>query len=226
VGDNLDFSKLKLEAYDLLGVILPGLFAICEGWILLRGWPDFVLSLNQLSGTGFTVLLISAFGAGNLVQELGDFAIKAWKGERYFKQARDKFWKSDEAAPVKAAIKTELGHDVASVDTAFDYCLTKLQDRFAKRDVFLATSDLCRSLVVLSVLAMVPTVRITLHDIRPTIRCVVVFGNAVVLLIFVAWLSWKRMLRFRDLSETTVFRAYLATVGVSSVPSAGGSKTE
>lgn len=222
----MDFSKLKLEAYDLLGVILPGLFAICEGWIFLRGWSHFILSLNQLSGTAFTVLLISAFGAGNLIQELGDVGIKAWKGERYFKQARDKFWVTDEAALMKTAIQTELGSEVKMVDTAFDYCLTKLQDRFAKRDLFLATSDLCRSLVVLSILAIVPTARIALHDIRPGIPGVVAFGVAVFLLIFVAWLSWRRMLRFRDLSETTVFRAYLATVGASSVPSASGSKTK
>lgn len=222
----MDFSKLKLEAYDLLGVILPGLFGICEGWIFLRGWPHFVLVLNQLSGTGFTVLLILAFGAGNLIQELGDVGIKSWKGERYFKQARDKFWMSAEAVPVKVAIKAELGQEVGEVDTAFDYCLTKLQDRFGKRDLFLATSDLCRSLVVLSFLAIIPAARIALHDMGLSIPGVVSFGIAVAMLILVACLSWKRMLRFRDLSEATVFRAYLASVRASSVPLATGSKTE
>jgi hypothetical protein len=222
----VDFSKLKLEAYDLLGVILPGLLAICEGWIFLRGWQHFVFSLNHLSGVGFTVLLILAFGAGNLVQELGDVAMKAWKGERYFKQARDKFWVSNEALPVKAAIKTEVERDIVSVDTAFDYCLTKVQDRFAKRDLFLATSDLCRSIVVLSILAIVPATQIVLHEFSLSIRCLAAFGTTVLLLIFVAWLSWKRMLRFRDLSETTVFRAYLATLGASGVPSASGDKIE
>lgn len=177
-----------------------------------------MLSLNQLSGTGFTVLLISAFGAGNLVQELADVSIKAWKGERYFKQARDKFWKSDEAVPVKTTINTALGQEVASVDTAFDYCLTKLQDHFGKRDVFLATSDLCRSLVVLSVLGIVPTARVAWQEFSATCHFFVIFGTFVLLLILLAWLSWKRMLRFRDLSETTVFRAYLAMVEGAGAP--------
>jgi len=35
----------------------------------------------------------------------------------------------------------------------------------------------------------------------------------VLFILSVAWLSWKRMVRFRELSEVTVFRAYLAMVG-------------
>jgi len=34
----VDLSKLKLDVYDFLGIILPGLVAIAEGWVLLRGW--------------------------------------------------------------------------------------------------------------------------------------------------------------------------------------------
>jgi len=33
----MDFSKLKLELYDFLGLIIPGLLTICEGWITLKG---------------------------------------------------------------------------------------------------------------------------------------------------------------------------------------------
>ena len=95
----MDFSKLKLEVYDLLGVILPGLLAIFEGWVLLKGWTPFVLSLHQLNGTEFTVLVLLGFGAGNLVQELGDVTIKTWKGRRYFKKARDDFWSVTKLSP-------------------------------------------------------------------------------------------------------------------------------
>ena len=48
--DPLDLSKLKLEVYDLLGIILPGLLAVFEGLILLKGWTPFVISLRELSG--------------------------------------------------------------------------------------------------------------------------------------------------------------------------------
>ncbi len=122
--DSVDFSKLKLEVDDFLGIILPGLLAICEGWILLKGWHAFIATLNQISGTGLTLLVVLAFGLGHIVQELGDLAIKAVKGKRYFRQARDKFWETPEAQIVKAAIKKDFGQDISSVDTAFDYCLT------------------------------------------------------------------------------------------------------
>ena len=34
----MDPSKWKLEVYDLLAIILPGLVVIGEGWVLLNGW--------------------------------------------------------------------------------------------------------------------------------------------------------------------------------------------
>ena len=212
----MDFSKLKLEVYDLLGVILPGLLAVFEGWVLLRGWKSFVLSLHLFTGTEFTVLVLIAFGAGNLVQELGDVTIKAWKGQRYFKQARDDFWSSDEALLVKSTIKGDLGHELTLVDTAFDYCLTKLKDRFGKRDVFLATSDLCRSLAVLAILAFLPAARLAWERFAPTFCYFALTGSLVLFLVFLAWLSWKRMVRFRELTEVTVFRGYLAMVNDNS----------
>lgn len=211
--DNVDFSKLKLELYDFLGVVFPGLLAICEGWILLRGWQIFVGAINQISGTGLTLLVVLAFGLGNIIQELGDIAIKALRGKRYFRQARDKFWGKAEAQLVRDAIKRDFGQEISSVDTAFDYCLTKLRDRFNKRDVFVATSDLCRSFVVLSALALVPAARIAFYDIHPAHRSVVAFAILALLLTSIALLAWKRMVRFRELSETTVFRVYLAATG-------------
>jgi hypothetical protein len=174
-----------------------------------------------VDGTEFTVLILIAFAAGNLVQELGDVAIKAMKGKRYFKRARDDFWCSDEALPVKSFIAVELGHELAFVDTAFDYCLTKLKDHFGKREVFIATSDLCRSLAVLAVLAFVPLARVAWEHFIPTFRYSLRIGSVSVFLVFIAWLSWKRMVRFRELSEVTVFRAYLAMGKEESASTAG-----
>ena len=209
----MDFSKLKLEVYDLLGVIVPGLVAIFEAWVLIAGWASRAAAMHRLNGTEFTLLLLVAFGAGNLVQELGDVAIKTLKGKRYFKKSRDEFWSSAEALPVKAAIKSESGQEVVVVDTAFDYCLTRLKDRFAKRDMFVATSDLCRSLWVLTLLVFIHAIHIALEHFSPTCRNFALMLGFVLFILSVAWLSWKRMVRFRELSEVTVFRAYLAMVG-------------
>jgi hypothetical protein len=206
----VDFSKLKLEVYDFLGLILPGLLAICEAWILLEGWRSFIEAINQISGTGFTLLIVLAFGVGHIAQELGDFVIKALKGKRYFRQARDNFWETAEAQIVRDAIKRDFGQEISSVDTAFDYCLTKLKDRFSRRDIFVATSDLCRSLVLLSVLALIPATRIAFYDMHPVHRSLVTFSILALLLLIIAFLAWKRMVRFREFSDTTVFRAYLA----------------
>lgn len=214
----MDFSKLKPEVYDLLGLLLPGLIAIFEGWILLRGWPTFLASILHVGGTGLTVLLLIAFSLGNIVQELADVAIKTVKGKRYFRQARDKFWQQSESQLVRETIKKELGQEISSVDLAFDYCLTKLKDRFSKRDVFLATSDLSRSFVTLSVLAFIPATRIAFYDIHPVHKSLLAFGILALLLLVIALLAWKRMVRFRELSETTVFRAYLAAIGPDAAP--------
>lgn len=206
----MDFSKLKLGIYDLLGVILPGLIAICEGWIFLRGWNAFVTSLNRLSGTGFTVLLLVSFIAGNLVEELGDSLTVLLMGERYFKKYRDSFWASAEAEPVKRAINKEVGSEIKSVDTAFDYCLTKLKNQFEKRNVFVATADLSRSAAILAVLALAPLGRFAVKHAALTCDYVLWLLAALGVVALTVYLSWRRMLRFRELSETTVFRAYLA----------------
>lgn len=211
----MDFSKLKLGVYDFLGLTIPGLIAICEGWILLRGWYTFLGAIHQIRGTDFTLLLLFAFGVGNIVQELGDFTTKIIKGRRYFRRARDRFWLTADAEIVKSTIKTELGQQITSVDTAFDYCLTKLKGRFDKRDIFLATSDLSRSLVMLSVLAFVPVLRIAFYDIHPLRDSCIAAAILITVIVAVATLMWRRMVRFRDLSETTVFRAYLALVNES-----------
>jgi hypothetical protein len=212
----VDLSKLKLEVYDLLGLILPGLVLICEGWILLRGWHAFAAAINQISGTSLTLLLLVAFGAGNAVQELGDVTVKRIKGVRFPRAGRDRFWLTPEAEIVRNKINTDLGHAITSADLAFDYCLTKLKDRFAKRDIFLATSDLCRSFVILSVLALLPAFRVSIYDLH---RSWPAFALFCVLALIFSFLMWKRMVRFRELSETTVFRVYLAILNESKSPS-------
>lgn len=74
------------------------------------------------------------------------------------------------------------------MDLAFDYCITKLKDRFVKRDGFLATSDLCRSYIVLSTLGLLPVIRIALYDIRPIHKSLVVFAILTLLLLAIALL--------------------------------------
>jgi hypothetical protein len=205
----LDFSKLKLDIYDLLGIILPGLLAVAEGWIVLRDWSPFVSSISHISGTALTLLFVFAFGFGHIVQEFGDVAIGFLKGKRYLRNSRDSFWAGDESKLVKHAIKAEFGHDISSVDAAFNYCLTKLKGHFEKRDIFVATSDLCRSLVVLSVVGIAPAWRVSFHDAGLSWRSAEIFAVAIVMLTIVALLAWRRMIRYRELSEVTVFQAYL-----------------
>lgn len=208
----MDISKWKLEIYDLLGIILPGLVVIAEGWVLVRGWEAFATAITHLTGSGLMVLVLGAFGAGTLVQELSDFLVKSCKGGRFFRAGRDKFWSSTEAEPVKSAINAQLGTNVASVDTAFDYCLTKLKGQFPKRDSFVATSDLCRSFAVLSLLSLVPAVFSAFRAYGLGTNFVLACIAAVFASLLLYSLSWRRMVRFRELSDTTVFRAYLATV--------------
>jgi len=96
------------------------------------------------------------------------------------------------------------------VDVAFNYCLTRLQGSFAKRDLFVANSDLARSLIVVSCVAVAPLIRVLLdsHMRRPVQAGLLATG--LVVLFLIACLSWARMKRFRELSETPVFHAYLA----------------
>jgi hypothetical protein len=205
----LDFSKLKLDVYDFLGIILPGLISVAEGWILLRGWRHFVFSISHVSGAGLTLLLIFAFGVGHIAQECGDVVVKWTKGHRYLRRSRDSFWVTEEAKVVRHVIRLELGHEISSVDGAYDYCLTKLKGHFDKRDIFVATSDLCRSLVVLSILGVAPAARVAFCEVGPHFRSLEAFAAMLSVLAIVTVLAWRRMVRFRELSEATVFRAYL-----------------
>jgi hypothetical protein len=206
----MDFSKFKFELYDILALVLPGFLVLCGAWVFLRGWHVFVLSMASLSGTGFTALLLASFPLGHLIQELGDTAIKTILGPRFFKQSRDQFWDTEEGHNVSAGIEMECGLKLP-VDGAYDYCLTKIKGQFPRRDVFVATSDFCRSLLVVGILLIPAAARLVWDDLHGTLLHAGTYSTAIVMVLALyLYLSWRRMVRFRELSEVTVFRVYLA----------------
>jgi hypothetical protein len=205
----MDLSKLKLELYDLAAIVLPGFFLIGELLALLKGFPQVFLYLHSVSGVELTLLFLCSFAVGNLVQEAGDRLVRQLKGDRFFRQGRDRFWASELKKDVCDRILKLGGPPINSVDVAFDYCLTCLDGAFAKRNVFLAISDLNRSLWVLSLFGVLPLIRSLLDDSGWESR----LGIAVEGLVFIAlaaWLSWVRMVRFRELSESPVFNSFIA----------------
>jgi hypothetical protein len=87
-----------------------------------------------------------------------------------------------------------------------------VQYRLALRESFLATSDLARSFLVLSCFGLASAVKLSLDGSMKLSRFeLLVLSSAA--LFCVGFLAWKRMLRFRKLSEEIVFRAYLGAVG-------------
>lgn len=162
-----------------------------------------------ISGAELTLLLLCSFALGNLVQEAGDRLIKRLVNKRFFRQARDQFWASDLKQSVCDKIVRLGGPANPSVDAAFDFCLTSLGGEFAKRDVFLAISDLSRSMWVLSILGVLPLARSVVFAYGWKSQSVVASEGAFLIAIC-AYLSWSRMVRFRELSETPVFHSFLA----------------
>jgi hypothetical protein len=206
----MDLSKLKIEVYDFLAVIIPGLLVICELAVTLKGWSAFLSHIENLSASGFTLLLLISFALGPIIQELSDSGIKAWKGDRFFKSSRDKLWTSVTGEQVRSKIAAESGRQLENVDVAFDYCLTRAQAYFLKRDLFLANSDLSRSTIVVCCFAVLPLARIVLAlSMSWSCKAAVLVG-CVAIIYLVARLCWARMKRFRKLSETPVFHTYLA----------------
>src|SRR5207248_313525 len=131
------------------------------------------------------------------------------------KQARDKFWSTDTAEQVRDRLFRELGYPITSVDVAFDCCLTRTQGQFTKRDLFLASSDLARSLIVVCGLALIPAARL-IFTLQFTIPArLAISAGFVALLYFTGRLCWTRMKRFRALSETPVFNSYLAAANIN-----------
>jgi hypothetical protein len=205
----MEISKLKLELYDLAAIILPGFFLMAESTVLFVGWPRTLAYARDIHGAELTLLLLCAFALGNLVQEAGDRLVKRLVGKRFFKQARDRFWASSLKKDVCGKIERLGGPAAPTVDAAFDFCLTCLNGSFPKRDVFLAISDLSRSLFVLSLLLILPSIRTVIFAYGAARRCTVA-AEVMVVIALCAFLSWSRMVRFRELSESPVFHSFLA----------------
>jgi hypothetical protein len=210
-GSGAVLSNFKLGIYEFLGLVVPGMFVLCEGWIVLRGWGQFVHSVNDLRPVSFTMFVAVSFVVGHFVQELADWSVKKVRGERFLKGGRDDFWAGAEAESVKSAIWTESGVTLPNVDSAFDYCLTRVGESFAKRDVFLATSDFARSFLIVALCGVVPAVRLALDRTHSVHSFALLFLGYVAFLAVIARLAWLRMVRFRRLSEATVFRVYLGS---------------
>jgi hypothetical protein len=165
--------------------------------------------IAHMSGSAITIALFLAFAVGQIVQEAGDRLVKATRGARCFKNGRDEFWNTPEKALVQQKITAGSGLTVESVDTAYDYCLTCIEGRFPKRDTFLAIADLARSLWLLSILALIPALQAVIQ--LPIGRQMLRAGAAGLLaVVMTSFLSWSRMVRFRHLSDVTVFRVFLA----------------
>lgn len=117
--ESVNLSNIKLGIYEFLGLVIPGMLLLCEGWIFVRGWPRFTRGVSGLNAVSFTLLLITSFLLGHFVQELADTCLKRLRGERFFKKGRDELWASAEAESVKSAIWTESGLALGDVDAAF-----------------------------------------------------------------------------------------------------------
>jgi hypothetical protein len=205
----MELSKLKLELYDLAAIILPGFFLMAEFVVLCVGFPQMLTYVRGIHGAELTLLLVCSFALGNLMQEAGDRLIKRLVSKRFFRQARDQFWASDLKQNVCDKIVRLGGPANPSVDAAFDFCLTCLGGEFAKRDVFLAISDLSRSMWVLSILGTLPLARSVIFAYGWRSRSIGASEGAI-LIVICTYLSWSRMVRFRELSESPVFHSFLA----------------
>jgi hypothetical protein len=191
---------------------------ICEGWIAVRGWQQFVAALSELRPVSFTVFLAGSFVVGHFVQEIADWGVKRIRGPRFFRKGRDEIWGGADGDAVKSAIWAESGLTLASVDSAFDYCLTRIGEAFSKRDVFVATSDFARSFLVLAVCGIPAAWRLAQDRTHSIFGFVFLFAGYLVLLILIGRLAWRRMVRFRYISDCGVFGAYLGSRPAKNVP--------
>ena len=77
----MEFSKLKLELYDLAAIVLPGIFFIAEIWATLLGIGSLASAAKELTGAQLTILLLCGFGAGNVIQEGGNRLVTLFLGK-------------------------------------------------------------------------------------------------------------------------------------------------
>jgi hypothetical protein len=208
----MDLSKLRLGLYDFFGILIPGFIVVAEVWVTITGGKQFVGMLALLSGNLVAVLVLVSYVMGHLVQEAGDVFVRSITDDRYLKRSRDQLWAGKDGKTVREEITRRAGFEIADVDTAFDYCLTKSKRSFEKRDAFIATSDLARSFVLLAILTAIPSAcalysaKISGYDLLLDLAAVI---SIISLIVFV---SWRRMMRFREFADKPVFAAYLATV--------------
>jgi len=212
----VNLSSFKLALYDLLGLALPGMFLICEAWIALRGWALFVERVTGLNPVSFTLFLAVSFVVGHFIQESADWTVKKICGKRFFKRGRDEVWGATEGEAVKSAIWSESGLAIGSADIAFDYCLTRVGEAFSKRDVFLATSDFARSFLVLATCGVATAVRLSRDRSHSVATLLLALLGYLLVLLVVGALAWRRMVRFRFISDQAVFGAYLGSRPVKS----------
>lgn len=201
----MELSKIKLEIYDLLGTVVPGLLTMALALVCVLGWSTAFNLIGHLSGTILTASLLGAFAVGQIIQEASDRLVKLFRGSRYLKSGRDSYWGSSEKALVQQKILRESGLNVVSVDTAYDFCLTCLESRFPKRDTFIATSDLARSLWLLCLLGLIPVIQNAAMSSAAWKHRILASGGQMCLAGICAYLAWARMVRFRYLSDVTVF---------------------
>jgi len=208
----VDFSKFKIELYDLFGLLIPGLILQTDCMIAIGGWHGYIAIIGGLSGNLIAASLALAYVLGHLVQEAGDISVRLVTRDRYLKTARDKFWNEEDGKTVRESIKKEIGHDIESVDLAYDYSLSRVKGAFTKRDAFIATSDLARSLVFLTLTtALAIVIALWRADVRGwelVMACALTFS----LSFLVEIVSWRRMMRFREFADKPVFAAYLASL--------------
>src|SRR5690348_3109571 len=121
----MDFSKLRLGLYDFFGILIPGLIIVADIWITIAGWKPFLGVLAVLSGNLVAVFILIAYVMGHLVQEAGDILVCGITYDRYLKRSRDELWAGNDGKTIREEIKKREGIDIAEVDMAFDYCLTK-----------------------------------------------------------------------------------------------------
>ena len=207
----MDVSKLKLDVYDIFGVIIPGLLVICEIWIALRGWTPFIVGLSALSATGITMLVFASFAVGPLVQEIADSLIKAWtKNSRFFKLRRDQIWNSPLGPEIRRKLEIETGISPTGADVAFDMCFALMPDQAARHDLFLAQSAMARSLLFVSFFSALPMgINIAHFPSALSVRIGMAFAFCLIVGL-IARVCWTRMLRFRALSQAAIFHGYLA----------------
>jgi len=208
----MDLSKLRLGLYDFFGILIPGLIVVADAWITITGWKQFIGMLAALSGNLVAALLLISYVTGHLVQEAGDVLVRALRHNRYLKRSRDEFWAGRDGKTVREEIKKREGFEIDTVDTAFDYCLSKSKDSFEKRDAFIATSDLARSFILLAVLTVIPTIN-ELRSARISwCRFSLCLAAAILTIMTIVVVSWRRMMRYREFADNPVFAAYLAMV--------------